>query len=105
MKNGSTSPPRHAAAAAQLDTPPALDPASWPRLDLEVAAVGGQEVRLALDLDAAPLFDLDGAPIFELDAAPLFDLDAGQADLNEKRPQEGLLLAGQPITQPRAETP
>lgn len=97
MKNGSTTPPRHAAAAAQLDTPPALDPASWPRLDLDTG--------LALDLDAAPLFDLDGAPIFELDAAPLFDLDAGPADLNEKRPQEGLLLAGQPITQPRAETP
>lgn len=74
MKNGSTTPPRHAAAAAQLDTPPALDPASWPRLDLDTG--------LALDLDAAPLFDLDGAPIFELDAAPLFDLDAGPADLN-----------------------
>lgn len=59
----------------------------------------------AFDLDAAPLFDLDGAPIFELDAAPLFDLDTGPADLNGKRPQEGLLPAGQAITQPRAETP
>ena len=54
MKNGSTTPPRHAAAAAQLDTPPALDPASWPRLDLDTG--------LALDLDAAPLFDLDAGP-------------------------------------------
>ena len=49
--------------------------------------------------------DLDTGPAFDLDAAPLFDLDTGPADLNGKRPQEGLLKAGQAITQPRAETP
>ncbi|MBR5705670.1 MAG: hypothetical protein IKX21_06865 [Deltaproteobacteria bacterium] len=78
-------PPAGEGLQLTLDTPPALDPASWPQLNL----------------DTGLAFDLDAAPIFDLDATPIFDLDAGPADLNGKRPQEGLQAPGQGNPQPK----